>query len=178
MKVMQKVMFGVALLALLAGVWVIPAVAQQPEAQPPEAQRPAPRRPGDGNGAKYAYKLALLHLDAQQDRIDHARAAADLAAEYMADEQSAGYDTAILEEALADLRTKLDEAQGHHDLAAEILEEGAGFDQEGNVTDPRLARQTMRDGREAMRDAAEAMREGHREFHEALREYRESKWER
>jgi hypothetical protein len=175
---MQKVILGLALLALLAGVWVMSPAAQQPEAQPPERQRPAPQRPGDGNGAKYAYKLALLHLDAQQDRIDHARAAAELAAEYIADEQAAGYDTAVLEEALADLRAKLDEAQGHQNLAAEILEEGAGFDDEGNVTDPRLARQTMRDGREAMRDAAEAMREGHRDFREALHEYRQSKWER
>ncbi|MGD9049892.1 MAG: hypothetical protein PVF77_17700 [Anaerolineae bacterium] len=165
---LRKVMVGLVVLALLAGVWVVPVAAAQPD----------PQRPRDGNGAKYAYKLALLRLEAQQDRIDHARAAADLAGEYIADEQAAGYDTSILEEALGGLRAKLDEAQGHHDVAAEILEEGAGFDEEGNVTDPRLARETMRDGRRAMRDAQEALREGHRDFREAMREYRESKWER
>jgi hypothetical protein len=105
-------------------------------------------------------------------------AAAGLAGEYIADEQAAGYDTSILEEALANLRAKLDEAQGHHDVAAEILEEGAGFDEEGNVTDPRLARETMRDGRRAMRDAQEGLREAHRDFREAMREYRENKRDR
>jgi hypothetical protein len=161
-------MVVLVVLGLLAGVWVVPVSAAQPD----------PKRPRDRNGAKYAYKLALLRLEAQQDRIDHARAATDLAGEYIADEQAAGYDTSILEEALAILRAKLDEAQGHHDVAAEILEEGAGFDEEGNVTDPRLARETMRDGRRAMRDAGEALREGHRDFREAMREYRESKWDR
>ena len=170
MKQLQKAMLALVVLALLVGVWVVPAAAAQPEPQRP--------RPGDGNGAKYAYRLALLRLDAQQDQIDHAGAVADLAEEYIADEQAAGYDASILETALVDLRAKLAEAQDHHDLAAEILEEGAGFDEEGNVVDPRLARETMRDGLRAMRDAGRALREGHRDYREALREYRRNKWER
>jgi len=157
----KRLILGLAVLALLVGVWAIPAAAAPPDEE----------RPKNLNRARYAYKLALIRLDHQQDEIKDTQAAADLAEEFIADEQAAGLDTSALEAALSGTRVKLDEAQAYHDAAALVLEGGAGFDADGYVTDPEQARQTMREGREAMRDAGRAIREGRREFRDALREY-------
>ena len=171
MKHVSKLIFGMVVMMMLVGAWVAPAAAAPPDTGP--ADEVLQER--DFTGGKYAYKLMLIRLDAQQDIIDHANEAADLADEYIADEQAAGYDTAILETGLSNLRAKLAEAQDHHDTAAGILANHAGFDDDGNVTDPQLARETLKNARDAMREANEDLREGRREFREAFQEYRRSK---
>ena len=173
MKTSLRLMFGMAALMVLVGVWAVPVAAAP---RPPTAEalsEPAQERhPYRG---KYVCKRALLRAEVQHDRIKHAQAAADLVEEYLADEEAAGYDTSVMETALVDLRGKLTEAQGHNETAAQILEDGAGFDEEGYATDPEQARETMRTANEEMRAAGRALREGMREFRQAFREYRRSK---
>jgi hypothetical protein len=159
-----KSLLGIMTLMLLVGMWVAPAAAAPPD----EAER-------EYTGLKYALKWAVLRLDAQQDNIDNARAAVDLVREFIADEQAAGNDTSALETALAEAVAKLDEAQALHDTAAQILEEKAGFDDDGNVVDPQQARDTLKNAGRAMRDAAQILREARQEFRQAFREYRQSK---
>jgi ElaB/YqjD/DUF883 family membrane-anchored ribosome-binding protein len=159
-----KSLLGLVVLMLLVGALTAPALAAAKD----EDGR-------DYAGLEYALKWMVLRLDAQQDNLDNARAAADLAEEYIADEQAAGYDTSALEAALADARAKLDEAQGFHDTAAQILEEKAGFDDEGNVVDPQQARDTLKNARQAMQDANQSLLEARRDFRRALQDYRQSK---
>jgi hypothetical protein len=171
MKHVSKLMFGMVMMMLLVGVLVAPAAAAPPDTG--TADEVMQER--DFTGGKYAYKLMLLRLDALQDIIDNAQAAADLADEFIAEEQTNGYDTAILEAGLSNLRAKLTEAQGHHDTAAAILADHAGFDDDGNVTDPQQARETLKNARKAMRDGMEDLRDGRKDFREAFKEYRQSK---
>lgn len=170
MKHLTKLMFAMAVM-MFVGAWVAPAAAAPPD-QTASNEIVQER---NFTGAKYAYKLSRIRLNLIQDLIDNAGDAADLADEYIAEEQANGFDTTILEAGLSDLRAKLDEAQGHHDTAAAILAEHAGFDDDGNVTDPQQARETLENTRQAMREAMENLREGRREFREAFQEYRRSK---
>jgi hypothetical protein len=160
----MKSLLGIMTLMLLVGMWVAPAAAAPPD----EAER-------EYTGLKYALKWAVLRLDAQQDNIDNGRAMADLVEEFIADEQAAGNDTSALETALADARAKLDEAQAFHDTAAQILEEKAGYDDDGNVIDPLQARDTLKNAGRAMQDAAQTLRDARQDFHQAFRQYRQSK---
>jgi hypothetical protein len=157
----KRWVFGLAILALLAGVWAIPASAA------PHGEE----RPRNLNRVRYIYKLMLTRLDHQQDEIDDDPAGYDVFREFDADEQAAGFDTSVLEAALADALASLDEAQAYHDDAVLILEGGAGFDADGYVTDPELARETLREGRKAMKDAGRAIREGRRAIRRGMHEY-------
>ncbi|MBN1994502.1 MAG: hypothetical protein JW953_17525 [Anaerolineae bacterium] len=160
----MKSLLGLAILMLLAGALVAPAAAAPPTEEEQEY-----------TGLKYVLKWAILRLEAQQDNIDSACAGADLVEEFIEDEKAEGQDTAGLEAALAEARIKLDEAQGFHTTAAQILKEKAGFDDEDNVTDPQQARDTLRSAGQAMREANQALREARQSVREALREYRQSK---
>ena len=165
MNTSRRLMFGMVALVVLVGAWAVPVVAAP-------RQLEQERHPYQG---KYVYKRALLRVDVQHDRIKHALAAADLVEEYLADEEAAGYDTSGMEVALVELRGKLVEAQGHNETAAQILVDGAGFDEEGYATDPEQAKETMRSANEEMREAGRALHEGNREFRQAFREYHRSK---
>jgi len=161
-NIVIKSLLGIVLLTLLTGIWIGSAAAAAPGEK-------------EDKGLKYALKLALIRLDTQQDHLDTARAAADVAEEFIQDEKAAGNDTSALEKALADLRAKIDEAQQAHDTAAQILKEKAGFDENGNVVDPGQARETLQNARQAMQEAAETMRDARQAFHQAMQDYRQSK---
>ena len=166
-NVISKSLLGIVLLMLLVGMWVAPAAAAPPD----EPER-------DYSRLTYALKWITLRLDAQQDHIDNALAAADLMEEIIADEKVKGNDTSELEAALADARANLAEAQASHDTAAQILDKKAGFDDEGNVVDAQQARDTLKEAGRAMRDAAQILRDTQQDFREALRDYRQSKRDR
>jgi hypothetical protein len=173
MNTSRRLLFGMVAVMVLIGVWAVPAVATpRPSTAVARRELGQERYPYRG---KYVYKMALLRAEVQHDRIRHAQAAADLAEEYLADEEAAGYDTSAMESALVDFRAKLTEARGHNEAAAHILEDGAGFDEEGYATDPEQARETMRTANEEMREAGIGLREGIREFRRAFGEYRRSK---
>jgi hypothetical protein len=157
----KRWIFGLTVMALLGGLWSVPALAA------PTAQE----MPRSHNWAKYAYKLLLNRLDHQQDELDDTQAGFEVLQEFIEDEKAAGFDTSILEDALTEAQAYLDEAQTHHDEAALVLEGGAGFDADGNVTDPELVRETMREGRRAMRQAGRAIRDGRHEIRLGMRDY-------
>ena len=162
---LSKSLFSIIMLAIVVGAIAVPVAAAAPPAQ---AER-------DYTGLKYALKWLVLRADLQQDHLDHAQAGADLAAEFIAEEQAAGFDTSELEAALADFRASLTEAQGFHDTAAQILAEKAGFDSEGNVVDPRQARDTLKDAGRALQDSHQTLRIAGQDFRQAMRDYRQSK---
>jgi hypothetical protein len=164
LNIMIKSLLGIMVVLLLAGVWVMPAAAAEPE--PPER---------DFSRLEYLLKLALIRVEAQQDMLDTAGALANVAEEFIVDEQAKGFDTSKLEAALSTLRSQIDEAQSLHDSAAEVLAEKAGFDEDGQVVDPRQAGDTLRTAHRSMRDAGETLRRAQQDFRQAFRDYRQDK---
>ncbi len=161
----MKSVFSMVMVMLLTGLWVGAAAAAGPGTTP---QRDYP-------ALKYGLKMELIRLEAQQGNINTVKQAADVADEFIQDEKAAGRDTSALETALANFRAKLNEAQTAHDQAAQTLNNKAGFDASGNVTDPAQARATLQSARQAMQTAADAMRDGRQAFQKAMRDYRQNK---
>jgi hypothetical protein len=158
-----KALVGMVLITLLVGIGAGPAAASSP---------PVKR---DYNGLKYALELALIRVDILQDQIDYIRRAADVAEEFIQDEQADGHDTSELEIALGELQDKAGEAQALHDEAVQILDEKAGFDENGEVVDQQLARNTLQESHRTMQDANQTLRRARQDFRQAMRDYRQSK---
>jgi hypothetical protein len=164
-----KSLFSLILFTLLVSAWVLPAAAAGPDGQERDGQEKR------GARLEYALKLALMRVDALQDRIDNISGLADLAAEFIADEQEAGHDTTALEEALDAFRAGIAEAQNFHDEAAQILDEKAGFDEEGKVVEPEQARDTLKAAHQSMLDSVTTLRRARQDLRQALHRYKQSK---
>lgn len=161
LSIAAKSLLGIVALMFVVGVWVSPAAAQTPER--------------DYSQLAYGLKRAVLRLDALGDRIENITSAADLVEEYIQDEQAAGNDTTELEAALTAFRAKIVEAQGKYDEAAQTLDDKAGYDEDGQVTDPQQARQTLETANRAFQDANQALRIGGQDLRQAVRDYRQAK---
>lgn len=75
-----KSLVGIVLVMLLVGIGAGPVTAASPD-EP------------NYSGLKYALDLALIRVDALQDQIDYTLRAADVAEEFIRDEQGDGHDT-------------------------------------------------------------------------------------
>ncbi len=162
LNVVTKSLLAILTVVLLAGVWVMPAVAAEPPAR-------------DYPWLQYGLKLALIRADALQDRIDTANAMADVAEEFITGEQDKGFDTGDLAAALRIFRTQIGEAQTLQSSAAQILADKAGFDGDGQVVDPRQARDTLKNANRTMQDAGQTLVIARQDFRQAVRDYLESK---
>jgi hypothetical protein len=147
---------------MLVGVWVAPAAAQEPDKR-------------EHTGLEYRLQWATLRVDAFQDHIDNVLEGADLVDELIAEERASGHDTASIAAALADFRAAIAEAQSLRDAADQILDDKAGFDNDGQVEDPQQARDTLKNANEKLRNARQTLRDGRRELRQAMREYRQSR---
>jgi len=154
LNLVLKSVVGMAMVALLFGVWAGPAAAAPPDER-------------DYSRLEYGLKLAEIRVEALQDIIDTAGQAADLAEEFIQAEQAKGYDTAALEAALAEWRAGIDEAQAMADKA--------GCDENGQVVDPEQARDTLEQANRAMQDATQTLRLARQDFRQALRDYRQDR---
>lgn len=162
LNLIMKSLLGLAVLTLLAGVWVTPTLAAAPDEQ-------------EHRGLEYRLKWALLRVDVLQDHLDNAGDAAVLLRELIADEQADGHDTSILEAALDAFESSRGTAQDLRDTAAQILDDKPGFDDDGKVVDPQAARETIKSARETMNEARKTMHEARKDLREAMREYRQTR---
>ncbi len=85
-----------------------------------------------------------------------------------------GKDTQALQAAMAAFTVKKEEAYKVHEEAAAILEERAGFDKGYKVTDPALARETIKSANEKMTEARKIAGPAYRDFLKVLREWFEA----
>jgi hypothetical protein len=98
-----------------------------------------------------AYQAELAHLARQDRALSKAAAYLDRAEASIAELAAAGYDTTALEEAVEASRASLAEARVEWTAAKAVLEEAAGFDEDGTVTDPELAHTTLHTAAQHMR---------------------------
>ena len=164
LNLMLKSLLAIAVVALIAGMWVGPAAAAGPTNQQREYR-----------ALKYGLSLLEIRVKALQDQIDLARDGIAVADQFIQDEQANGQDTSALEAALTTFETKLANVQSLHDEAAQILATKAGFDQNGNVTDPAQARETLKNAHQKVQEATQTLREARQEFRRAMQEYRQNK---
>ena len=72
----------------------------------------------------------------------------------------------------ADFEAALVTAGRYQQQAADILSEHQGFDDDGKVTDPELARATLREAGRYIRDGRRALRDGTIDLRRAIRDWR------
>ena len=112
-------------------------------------------------------------LSVQQTHLEATGQIVSKMQDYIADQQAKGKDTSSLEAALATFQSQIAAAQASHDTAASILSAHAGFDDNGQVTDPDQARQTLISARQSLADAHNILRQAERDLHKAVKDYRD-----
>jgi hypothetical protein len=131
--------------------FVSPAAAASPGA-PVGVKEPLGRAPAVTNEAlERAYQAELAHLARQDRALIKAAASLDQTEARIADLTDDGYDTTALHETLVSSRAAVDEARTEWTAASDVLEEHAGFDDAGKVTDATQARTTLERAAEFMR---------------------------
>lgn len=162
-NLVMKFVLGLCAVALLAGVWVSPAAAQEPTTTPAR----------EYVRLEYALKRLTIRADVQQDLIEGARQYADLTEEFIEDQQTAGRDTSALEAALSTFRAEIDQAQALNAEANQVLDEKAGFDADGKVVDRAQAADTIESAKRALQDARQTLAIAAQDFRQAVRDYRQ-----
>jgi hypothetical protein len=127
----------------------------------------------DTKGLENRLQREQKWLSEQQTHLDDANKVAGQVQTYINNQNAEGHDTSALVAALATFHQQLITAQASHTAAANLLSAHAGFDANGNVTDPTQARQTLVDAHQALLDAHKVLRQGGEDLHKALQEYRE-----
>ncbi len=152
--------------SLIAGL-ALAAFPQSALAAAP-AQPPTP----DGTRLEFLYRRLEIALTAQGNRLQTAADIADLVADWIDQLESEGKDVSSLRAALDVYNDKRSEAQSHHDEAAAIMAEHAGFDDAGEATDLEQARDTLRSTVQALRDAHRALVDGTITLRRAFQDFR------
>ncbi|MBI5053060.1 MAG: hypothetical protein HZC38_11125 [Chloroflexi bacterium] len=146
---------------------------------------PMPGGPRATAGAKLAefnkemYDRAQSVLKSLQQIIDKANQAANKTQEWIDEVKAKGVNTSEAEAALATFKTQIAAAQASYDSAKATLDAHAGFDNNGNVTDRELARQTILAVGKSVRDARQTLTKATVDFQKTMRDllkkYRENR---
>jgi hypothetical protein len=163
-----------AVSGILACLIVLTGSLAMPLATAQAADEPSPpAQDGDYPRLHLFYERVQLAYESQSYRLDLAHQSADLVQEWidlLADE---GHDTSDLEAALAEFNSQVDAAEGYHDEAGAVLDNPAGFDADGNVTDRVQAVDTLRDAGQALRDAHRSLVDGTITLRRAMQDFRQ-----
>src|SRR5574341_1353521 len=112
-------------------------------------------------------------LSLQQTHLEATSQIVSKVQDYIANQKAKGKDTSSLEAALATFQSQIATAQISHDAAANILNTHAGFDDDGKVTNPDQARQTLISARQSLADAHNILRQAERDLRQAVKDYRD-----
>ena len=110
-------------------------------------------------------------LERQGERLAHTEEVKEKTQALIEKAQEKGLDTSDLEAALAAYQERLPVAQEHHDQAAGILANPAGFDPQGKVTDRKEALKTLRSAGEELRRAHLKITEASMDLRKAVRAF-------
>ncbi|GAC1538515.1 MAG: hypothetical protein NVS2B7_09560 [Herpetosiphon sp.] len=77
--------------------------------------------------------------------------------------------TAAIEQALDRYQAAVRQARSEHEAAADLLRTHAGFSQSGNVIDPAIARDTVKNVRDHLNRATSMLQQANKELAEALK---------
>jgi hypothetical protein len=165
---LKKSILTLAAAGMVAAAALLGSVS--PAAAAGELQEPAPP---SNERLTLLYERLQLVLEGQALRLEYAGKAADHGQKWIDLLNSQGVeDVDELEELLAEYRAGIADASESYTAAADILAEHAGFDDEGNVTDPEQAAQTLREAGQNLRESHRTLREATRDFRMGIRDWR------
>lgn len=148
--VRHTVLAGIAVPVVLASaIAVFPAAPANADPNSPGTEA-APK--SQGQRLERLFKFELNQLGNAQHRLDQAARLVTKVQDRIDSLKSQGKDASKLEKALASLKASIATAQGYYESARSILDTHAGFDANGQVTDPAQARETVTAAAKAERD--------------------------
>jgi hypothetical protein len=153
-----------AALAFPTGSVAAASLAQQPQVTPAQ-KTPDPAR------LEKVYQREREALKAQAERFDRLDERVVKFAERIAKLKQDGKDVTVLEKALDAFKAKLAEARSQHEEAAQLLNNHAGFDAVGKVTDLTQAAATLKAAGKILRDVHQDLRPALREIIRVVREF-------
>lgn len=107
-----------------------------------------------------------------QERLDRAAEIVTRGEEWIARLQEEGVDTAVLEEALTTYQDHLATAQALADTGNQILDEHAGFDDDGHVINRQEAIHTLRQSGRNLRDSHRRLRDATIDLRRTVNDFR------
>jgi hypothetical protein len=174
-------------IVIVSIVTAVMALAMQPAAQvfamspadditPPQV---TPLPESDGSRVKQAALAKLFQVEEktherQQGLINKADKGANRLSELIARAKENGKDTSNLEKALAVFNTKLGEIRLTFDQTGRLIKQHAGFDDQGKVTDPEIARKTAEDVRKGNQEVRQMLTQAVKALREAGQEFRKA----
>ena len=170
----KKLAAGVAVSAIVAAM-VVTGTAMAAPGDPGGPGGPG----GPGKGGQHASPEALLErarkaLERQGERLDKADEIITRAGAWIEKQKSGGEDVSSLEAGLSAFKAAIKDARTYHDEASSLLNNPAGFDGNGKVTDETTARQTLRKVRIALMGAHLTLEKGAIEFRFTVYEWRKA----
>jgi len=113
-------------------------------------------------------------LEKQGERLDHTDEIIAKTESLIEKAKSKDIDTSALEAALATYQERLVGVREHHNKAASLLANPAGFDGDGEVTDKKEALKTLRSAGEELRRAHLKITEASMDLRAAVRAFKEA----
>jgi hypothetical protein len=121
-----------------------------------------------------AYQGELKELGVQQTHLNEANTLAAAVQSQIDKLNTAGRDTSSLATALSTFQSQIATAQSAYDAAGSILDAHAGFDANGHVTDPVLARQTATDAHQSLLNAHNVLKQAVEDLHQFIVGFRKA----
>jgi hypothetical protein len=155
-------LLGLITVLVLITTLMLPTNVYAQGTQPPSD--PSTRPPRDGSHLEKVYARLQEFSSKQAERLANSDEFIARIEARIAKLKEHGVDTSEVEAALTNFTAQLPIAQAAHDSAAATLATHAGFDDNGKVTDPATARETVRSAatdlntcRQTLKDAAQAI---------------------
>jgi hypothetical protein len=174
---LKKILSMSLLAALIVGLIALAFPLNSVAAQAPTPQPKDPAAKAEKTFYPQMEKLFKAEVKQLKEQAQNFKQAGVFTAKiekFVAKAKENGKDTAALEAALAQFKTKAAEAKKFHDAAAAILKTHAGFDDKGKVTDPALAKDTLKEAGDALRDGRKVAVEAMKVLREAFKAWREA----
>ncbi len=174
MKAIIKVMSVGLLVTLLAGAFLFafPSSVAHAEGFSDEPPTSVEKLGLINHKLEAAFERQQANLDRQLENIQKMSTLTGKAQERIEGLKANGKDVTDLEEALASFENKIGEINASHLVAVELIADHAGFDDNGQVTNPVTAKTTIQNLHDALKTTRRMMGDSSRALREALRTFR------
>ncbi len=170
-KHFKTAVIAVSVLVLaVTTAFIVPSQASAASAA--QATQPTPPASGGSPALTKAFQAEQAFLARQATNLDNTANLVSKIQDLITKANGRGVDTSPLVAALAAFQAQVSEARSAHDTAAGILSTHAGFNADGSVSDPTLARQTVQDARWSLQSAATILKQATNDLHNAVKNWR------
>jgi hypothetical protein len=133
-----------------------------------------PQNQGEGWGPGLLEKALRREQNANENLstlLDKSDKAVIRLEEAIAKGQENNKDVSALEDALEELNSQIIAARADHDRAADLLENSAGFNKDGQVTNRKVALETVKEIRQIQQELRKSIGDALKDALKAIREY-------